>query len=85
VDIDDVVNETEDRSFADLAELKKLLVLRFIDSQKWDWDWAWKTFKTSEQPDGPRRRIGFERRGREQYAEDYDDAYDPLSAEDFPR
>ena len=62
MDLDEVVAETEGRSFADLAELKKLLVLRFIDTQKWDFAEAWKTFKTNDEPDRPRRRIGFAER-----------------------
>ena len=86
LDIDQVVRETADRSFADLAELKKLLVLRFIDTQQWDWDWAWKTFQTSDEPDRPRRRIGFanSRHNRRDWDEDYDPMYDPMTAEEIP-
>lgn len=84
VDVDEVVAATDERSFADLAELKKLLVLRYIDAQAWDWEWAWKTFQTSDEPDRPRRRIGFADNGRvrREYDEDYDPMFDPMTAED---
>lgn len=86
LDMDDVVSETEGRSFADLAELKKLLVLRFIDTQEWDWAWAWKAFQTSDRPDKPHRRIGFAQRHRDRRDyDDYDPMFDPMTAEeDFP-
>ncbi len=80
LELDDVVAETEERSFADMAELKKLLVLRFIDTQKWDWDWAWKTFKTNDEPDRPRRRIGFAERHRDR-GPGYDPLFDPMTAD----
>jgi hypothetical protein len=59
VDIDQVVAETERCSFADIEELKKLLVLRFLDSRKWDWPWTLRTFRQDDRRDKPVRRMGF--------------------------
>ena len=82
LDTDDLVHETEGRSFADLAEIKKLLVLRYIDTKRWDWPWAWKTFLASDQPDRNRRRIGFAHQRDRDHDEDYDPMFDPMTAED---
>jgi cell division protease FtsH len=46
LDVDSMVKATEGLSFAELTEVKKLLVLHFLDNKKWDWDWAWKVFQT---------------------------------------
>lgn len=44
LDVERLVAETDGLSFAELTELKKLLVLHFLDAGKWDWSWAWQTF-----------------------------------------
>ncbi|MBS0207855.1 MAG: ATP-binding protein [Planctomycetes bacterium] len=59
LDVETVVTQTEGRSFAELDELKKLLVLQFLETDRWDWPRAWETFNASEQSPGPRRPIGF--------------------------
>ena len=46
LDVEFIVTATDGLSFAELTELKKLLVLHFLDEKKWDWDWAWKIFQT---------------------------------------
>jgi hypothetical protein len=35
-----IVAETDGFSFAELDELKNLLVLRYVDTNTWDWTWA---------------------------------------------
>ena len=59
LDIDRVVAATEDLSFADIEELKKLLVLRFLDTQKWDWPWTLRTFRQDDRRGKPVRKVGF--------------------------
>lgn len=59
IEIDRVVDETEGLSFADIEELKKLLVLRFLDTQKWDWSWTLRTFRQDDRRGKPVRKVGF--------------------------
>jgi cell division protease FtsH len=60
LDVESMVAATDGLSFAELAEIKKLLVLRFLDSNVWDWDWAWKTFHADVRQAKPGRPvIGF--------------------------
>src|SRR5262249_42482964 len=44
IDIDQAVATTEGFSFAEVEELKNLLVMRFMESGEWDWDWALRQF-----------------------------------------
>jgi len=60
LDVDRVVRETEGLSFAELDELKKLLLLRFLDAGEWDWPTAKQAFDASERPTTPDRQIGFD-------------------------
>ncbi len=60
LDVDEVIARTEGLSFAEIEELKKLLVLRYLDAQKWDWDWAWNAFHQDERREKPPRRFGFD-------------------------
>jgi cell division protease FtsH len=46
LDVEFMVKATDGLSFAELTEIKKLLVLHFLDSNRWDWDLAWKVFQT---------------------------------------
>ena len=60
LDVEMMVAATDGLSFAELAEIKKLLVLQFLDSGIWDWDWAWKTFHADARQVKPGRPlIGF--------------------------
>jgi len=60
LDVETMVTATDGMSFAELAEIKKLLVLQFLDSGRWDWDWAWKTFHADvRQVKSSRPMIGF--------------------------
>ncbi len=40
-----VVADTDGKSFAEIEELKNLLVLRYLDANEWDWNWAKKQFE----------------------------------------
>jgi len=40
IDVEQLVAQTEDFSFAELEEVKNLLVLRHLDSGSWDWPWV---------------------------------------------
>ena len=49
-------------SFAEIEELKNLLVLRFLDVSRWEWEWAREQFRANR--DGlasrtPGRSFGF--------------------------
>ena len=47
------------RRIAELEEVKRLLVLTFIESGRWDWTAAWTTFRTGRLSGKSSRRIGF--------------------------
>jgi hypothetical protein len=47
VDPERVARETDGLSFAEVEELKNLLVLRFVDGGGWDWGWATEQFRAN--------------------------------------
>jgi hypothetical protein len=55
------VASTEGYSFAEVEELKNLLIMRFMETGDWDWDWALEQFDVNRQELSvrPRRRVGF--------------------------
>lgn len=55
----DVVAATDGLSFAELEELKKLLVLRYGETGCWEWFWAWSAFTAGRGDAGSHRKIGF--------------------------
>jgi hypothetical protein len=59
IDLEEVVQATDGLSFAEMDELKKLLVLRFLDSGKWDWPAAWLAYREGHEGVKPTQRIGF--------------------------
>ena len=59
IDPDVVAADTEDYSFAEVEELKNLLVMRYMDSGSWDWEWAKSQFAANRADAGPRRAVGF--------------------------
>lgn len=61
IPVDQVVQRTEGRCFAEVEELKKLLVMRFLDQRTWDWEWAWESFEHRMEDSVPARPIGFVR------------------------
>jgi cell division protease FtsH len=65
LDVEFIVTASDGLSFAELTEIKKLLVLHFLDEKKWDWDWAWKIFQTDARYVKPSKPvIGFARTSR---------------------
>jgi hypothetical protein len=61
LDLDEVIVSTEGYSFAEIEELKNLLVMHFIDAGKWSWDWAMDQFDINRRELSRRqtRRVGF--------------------------
>lgn len=61
IDLDQAVDSTEGYSFAEIEELKNLLVMRFMEAQAWEWDWALKQFaiNRSELTNRAQRHVGF--------------------------
>lgn len=58
IDVEAVVACTAGRSFAEVAELKKLLVLGHLDTGRWDWQQAWDALVRNDAA-ASRRSIGF--------------------------
>jgi hypothetical protein len=57
-----MVAATDGLSFAELTEIKKLLVFHFLDSNRWDWERAWKVFQADARYVKPTKAvIGFAR------------------------
>jgi cell division protease FtsH len=61
LDLEVAVDSTDGFSFAEIEELKNLLVMHYMDTGLWDWDWALKQFdiNRSELSSRPRRHVGF--------------------------
>lgn len=49
IDADEAVRATHGFSFAEVEELKNLMILRQIDAGAWDWDWAMAQFRLNRQ------------------------------------
>jgi hypothetical protein len=61
VDVETVVAETDGLSFAEIEELKKLLVIRRVETGRWDWSWARAALEQRNQDHRPAGPIGFQR------------------------
>jgi cell division protease FtsH len=61
LDEGEMVASTAGFSFAEIEELKNLLIMRFMDSGNWDWPWALEQFDVNrkELTSRPARRVGF--------------------------
>ncbi|MBM3980094.1 MAG: ATP-binding protein [Planctomycetes bacterium] len=60
IDLDAAVRQTEAYSFAEVEELKNLLILRYIDTARWEWDWAMDQFRENRSDLAEQRRqVGF--------------------------
>jgi len=59
IDLDRVVRETDGLSFAEIDEIKKLMVLRFLDTASWDWGAAWAAYQAGHNTGKSAQRIGF--------------------------
>jgi cell division protease FtsH len=59
IDLDEVVQASEGLSFAEMDEVKKLLVLRFLETRDWDWEAAWSAYRDGHGGGKATPRIGF--------------------------
>jgi cell division protease FtsH len=61
IDLDLVARETDGMSFAEVEELKNLLVLRYTETETWEWQWARDQFRLQRDDltADPRPRVGF--------------------------
>lgn len=49
IDIERAVSDTDRFSFAEMEEVKNLLILRQQDTARWEWDWALQQFHENRQ------------------------------------
>ena len=61
MDIDAIVSETDGFSFAEFEEMKKQIVLRYLDQGSLDWQAARETMSERRNLVESRRDIGFSR------------------------
>lgn len=59
IPLDEVVAATGGCSFAEIDELKKLLVLRYLETDAWDWPWVWQEFRNRLDEARHARPLGF--------------------------
>lgn len=59
IPVDEVVAATDGCCFAEVEEIKKLFVMRYLDTRAWDWEWALQSFKERAKDTSPDRSIGF--------------------------
>jgi cell division protease FtsH len=61
LDLEAAVDSTEGYSFAEIEELKNLLIMNYMDTGTWDWNWALEQFDINrkELATRRRRRVGF--------------------------
>lgn len=59
IDIDRAASETDGLSFAELEEVRKLLVMRFVEGGVWDWSAAIDAIRARNRDVRPRQPIGF--------------------------
>jgi cell division protease FtsH len=61
LDLDRAVVSTDGFSFAEIEELKNLLVMHYMEVNAWDWDWALRQFEInrSELSTRSTRQVGF--------------------------
>jgi hypothetical protein len=59
INLDRATADTEGLSFAELDEVKKLLVLAYLESGNWDWPQSWESYTRGRADAAPRRTIGF--------------------------
>jgi cell division protease FtsH len=58
LDLDEIATVTDGLNFAELEELRKLLVLDYLETDEWNWPRAWQAFNTGRGPNNT-RKIGF--------------------------
>lgn len=59
--LEKAVSQTRDMTFAEIEELKNLLIQHFLDEGVWDWSWARRQFRTNREEfrATSRRGVGF--------------------------
>lgn len=60
-DVEAVVHQTDGLSFAEIEELKKLLVIHHVETGRWDWPWARAAFGQRNRDHRGSGPIGFHR------------------------
>jgi hypothetical protein len=58
VDLEEIATITEGLNFAELEELRKLLVLDYLETDQWNWPRAWQAFNSGRGPTTV-HKIGF--------------------------
>jgi hypothetical protein len=61
IKLDDAVRQTEGLSFAEMEEVKKLMVLNYLECGDWNWPRAWEAFESGCEERDSRRSFGFNR------------------------
>lgn len=61
LNICELAQQTSGLSYAEINELKKLLVLGYMDRNVWDWPTAWQTFRQGREDTRTKQPIGFGR------------------------
>jgi hypothetical protein len=61
LNLDTAVADTDGYSFAEIEELKNLLIMNYLDTQTWDWKWAMRQFAVNRDEFAARHRkqVGF--------------------------
>jgi cell division protease FtsH len=62
LDVEEVVESTDGFSFAEVEELKNLLIMHYMDKQAWDWAWAMRQLEINRHdlsPHKKKRHVGF--------------------------
>jgi hypothetical protein len=61
LNLDEAVASTDGYSFAEIEELKNLLIMHFLENERWDWPWAVKQFHLNREDIArkPLRHVGF--------------------------
>lgn len=59
MDLDEAVSDSEDLSFAELGEIKKLMVLNYLESGGWNWPTACRELRERLAANSPARILGF--------------------------
>lgn len=59
VPAEEIVAETDGCSFAEVDEIKKLLVLHYLETECWDWSRAWQQFQCRGDESRRQRPLGF--------------------------
>lgn len=62
LNLDEVVHSTDGYSFAEVEELKNLLIMGFMETKRWDWDSALRQFEINRHEFNSQRRrrsVGF--------------------------